>query len=113
MKFTSNYSSLMTINTPIKIQIVPNQNSTPIVSPKSSQPKKVPTIGCKKKNNPPLEAFMSCKPLFHNKKPHAVEIMPKYKIPPKIVGSKITCQFNCASLGNARGVNKITAKLDV
>lgn len=42
----------MTNNTPIKINIVPIQKDKPICSPSINQPKKVPTIGCKKKNTP-------------------------------------------------------------
>lgn len=57
----------MTNNTPTKISIVPIQNDKPIRSPNSSHPKKAPTIGCKKKNNPPFEASSIWSPRFRSK----------------------------------------------
>lgn len=106
------YSSLITIKTPLKIKIVPNQKEIPMVSPNSNQPNKVPTIGWKKKNNPPLEAFINCKPLFHNKKPPAVEIMPKYNNPPEIVGVKMLEKSKSFNFGRISGVKKMTAIIE-
>lgn len=72
--------------TPIQIRAVPAQKDKPICSPSNNSPRKVPTTGWKKKNNPPLEAFSICSPRFHSRKPQAVEITPRYTRPPQIDG---------------------------
>lgn len=77
----------MTNKTPLRIKNEPIQNVPPICSPSRIHPSKVPTRGWKKKKRPPLEAFNNCKPRFHNKKAQAVETIPKYKRPPRILGS--------------------------
>lgn len=61
----------------------------------------------KKKKRPPLEAFNNCKPRFHNKKAQAVETIPKYKRPPRILGSS-SCGVKIV-LGFTKGVSATMA----